>query len=70
MVLGQLDQPLKGQRPQERPKLFLACVSRAEVAEVGWVQYPPFPFPPPSVGRCSAVHTVLFTCPPNKTVQE
>jgi len=37
MVLGQQDWPFKGQRPQERPKTFLAYGSRAELAEVGWL---------------------------------
>ena len=37
MVYGLADRPFKGQRPQERPKSFLACGSRA-AAEVGRLQ--------------------------------
>ena len=37
MVYGLLDRPFKGQRPQERPKSFLACGSRG-AAEIGRLQ--------------------------------
>ena len=43
MVYGQQFWPLKGQRPQERPKTILACGSRAEWAEVGRLQQPHSP---------------------------
>ena len=38
MVLGLLYRPFKGQRPQERPKSFLAFGSRA-AAEMGRLQW-------------------------------
>ena len=44
MVYGQPFWPFKGQRPQERPKSFLACGSSSR-AEVGWLQQPPSPSP-------------------------
>ena len=66
MVYGQQFWPLKGQRPQERPKTILACGSRAELAEVGRLQQPQ---------SLSAVHahccdTVHFTWLTHHTVQE
>ena len=37
MVCGQSNRPFKGQRPQERPKSFLAFGSRAKWAGAGWL---------------------------------
>ena len=78
MVYGQPFWPFKGQRPQERPKTFLAWGSRAELAEVG-CSGPLSPSPSAVRARSSAraqccavhsVHTVPFTCPPHCCAQQ